>query len=154
MKTFATLHFTARISTRPDALIEARGELDLASVPTFQAAVRDLGVSCHGRVVLDLQRLSFIDAAGLHAVVDLHRECLNSSTALTVLPGSRQVQRVFELTGVDQLVPFSTPISGGSNHASRLARQKPRFDRTQTAFPRQRREQRERDERRGNHGPR
>ena len=63
--TLATKHFVVRTSTRPEARIEVGGEFDLASVPTFQAAVRELDLSC-GSVVLDLGRLSFIDAAGLH----------------------------------------------------------------------------------------
>jgi len=103
--TFATRYFAVRTLTRPEAWIEVRGEFDLASVPTFQAAVRGLGLSCHGRVVLDLRRLSFIDAAGLHAVLDLHDECLRLSTVLTVLRGPRNVQRVFELARVDWLCP-------------------------------------------------
>jgi len=104
--TFATKYLVVRTSTRSEAWIEVAGELDLAGVPTFQAAVRELDLSCRGGVVLDLRRLSFIDAAGLHAVLDLHEECLKLSTILTILRGPRNVQRVFELAGVDQLAPF------------------------------------------------
>lgn len=104
--TFATRYFAVRTSTRPEARIETAGELDLASVPIFQAAVRELDLPSGGHVVLDLRRLSFIDAAGLHAVLDLHAECLDVSAALTILPGPRHVQRVFELAGADWLVPL------------------------------------------------
>jgi anti-sigma B factor antagonist len=104
--TFETRYFVVRTSTRPEAWIEVGGELDLASVPTFQAAVRGLDLACRGRVVLDLRRLSFMDAAGLHAVLDLHEECLEVSAVLTILPGPPNVQRVFELAGVDRLAPF------------------------------------------------
>jgi stage II sporulation protein AA (anti-sigma F factor antagonist) len=102
--TFATRYFVVRTSNGPDARIEAGGELDLASVPTFRAAVRDLDLSCAEHVVLDLAGLSFIDAAGLHAVLDLYEQCLEVSAALTILPGPRNVQRVFELAGADGLV--------------------------------------------------
>lgn len=104
--TFEPTHFAVRTSIGLEALIEVRGELDLASVPAFEAAVLALEVSWRRRVVLDLGRLTFIDGAGLHAVLDLHRECLNASTALAIRPGPRNVQRVFELTGADRLVPF------------------------------------------------
>lgn len=103
--TFWTNHFTVRTATRPEARIDAAGELDLASVPIFEAAVRDLELPSDGHVVLDLRRLSFIDAAGLHAVLDLHEKCLEVAAALTILPGPRHVQRVFELAGADWLVP-------------------------------------------------
>lgn len=113
-QTFATTHFAVRISTQPDALIEVRGEFDLASVPIFQAAVRDLGLACRERVVLDLRRLAFIDAAGLHAVLDLREESLDVATALTILPGPRHVQRVFELAGVEQLIETREECSDDS----------------------------------------
>jgi anti-sigma B factor antagonist len=103
--TFATNYFAVRTSTRPDARIEAAGELDLASVPIFQAAVRHLDLRSGEQVVLDLRRLSFIDAAGLHAVLDLHEECLDVFAALTIVPGPPHVQRVFELAGADWLAP-------------------------------------------------
>jgi anti-anti-sigma factor len=112
--TFATPHFAVQISTHPEALLEVRGELDLASVPIFQAAVRELGLICRERVVLDLRRLAFIDAAGVHAVLDLHEELLDVSAALTILPGPRHVQRVFELAGVAQLIETREECSDDS----------------------------------------
>jgi hypothetical protein len=44
-------------------------------------------------------------------VLDLHEACLNVSTALTILPGPRHVQRVFELARVDQIVFSGTPAA-------------------------------------------
>jgi anti-anti-sigma factor len=126
--TFECSHFTVRISDGSDALIEVAGELDLASVPAFEAAVRSLDLSARRRAVLDLGRLAFIDAAGLHAVLDLHAQCLNVSTALTIMPGPRSVHRVFELAGVDGLLPFRCrsgptgarrPVSDASDARSR-----------------------------------
>jgi anti-sigma B factor antagonist len=106
--TIETRHFAVRISIHPEALIEVTGELDLASVPTFRVAVQDLNPICGERVLLDLSRLAFIDAAGLHAVLDLHEKCLNVSAVLTILAGPRNVQRVFELSGVEQFMAFSS----------------------------------------------
>jgi len=111
--TFECTYFAVRISGGSDALIEVTGELDLASVPAFEAAVRKLDLSCRRRAVLDLGRLVFIDAAGLHSLLDLHAQCHHMSTALTIMPGPRSVQRVFELTGVDGLLPFNGRNTSG-----------------------------------------
>jgi anti-sigma B factor antagonist len=113
--TFATRYFAVRTSSAPQARIEVRGELDLAAVPTFRAAVRDLDLSRGEHVVLDLGRLSFIDAAGLHAVLDLHEECLAACAALAILPGPGNVQRVFELAGADQLLPLGRDERRGND---------------------------------------
>lgn len=111
--TLERTYFAVRTSGGADALIEVTGELDLASVPAFEAAVRQLDLSCRRRAVLDLGRLVFVDAAGLHSLLDLHAECLGASTTLTIMPGPRSVQRVFELTGVDRLLPFTTRSEDG-----------------------------------------
>jgi anti-sigma B factor antagonist len=102
-------HLAVCISTGSCARIAVSGELDLASVPAFQAAVGCLELPCRRRTVLDLSRLAFIDVAGLRAVLDMHAQCLNAASALTIVPGPRNVQRVFELTGADRLLPFEKP---------------------------------------------
>ena len=108
MKTTSeTAYFAVCIWPGPDALIAVSGELDLAAVPVFEAAIQRLDMPSVRRAVLDLRRLAFIDAAGLHAVLDLHAACRNVSTPLTIMPGPRQVQRVFQLIGADGLLPFS-----------------------------------------------
>jgi len=101
--------FDARVSRGPCGVIELDGELDLAGAPILDSAVQDLDLSTVRHAVLDLRRLVFIDAAGLRAVVDLYAECLRVTTALTIIPGPRPVQRVFELTRLDRVLPFSPP---------------------------------------------
>jgi anti-anti-sigma factor len=104
--TFETRYFAVHVSRGPSALIEVRGELDLAAVPTFEAALGNLDLAPGSRTVLDLRRLDFIDAAGLHAVLDLQAACLEVSAVLTIAPGPRHVQRVFALAAVDNLLRF------------------------------------------------
>jgi anti-anti-sigma factor len=100
----------AHVSHGTCGVIALHGELDLAGVPVLAAAARDLGLSARRAAVLDLRQLSFIDAAGLNAVVDLYAECLNVAAVLTIIPGPRNVQRLFELTRLDRLLPFSDPV--------------------------------------------
>jgi anti-anti-sigma factor len=61
------------------------------------------------RLVLDLERLSFIDARGLRGVLRLHATCLTQSVELTIKRGPKGVQRLFELTHTDRLLPFAPP---------------------------------------------
>jgi anti-anti-sigma factor len=109
MKTFEPDCFAVRIAPGPHAVIEVSGELDLAGVPLLKATVRDLDQSAVNDAVLDLRRLAFIDVAGVRAVLDLHAECLSGATALTIIPGPQSVHRLFELTRLDHLLPFSRP---------------------------------------------
>ena len=104
---YESSHFAIDISPGPATAISVRGELDLAGVPAFEAALEHVHFPSVRHATLDLEQLVFIDAAGLRTVLKLHEACLNTSTNLTISPGPRQVQRTFELTGTDRLLPFS-----------------------------------------------
>jgi len=101
------IQFAVDVSPGPDTLITVSGELDIATAPAIEAALRDVDLRSVRRVVLDLEPLDFIDARGLRAVLIVHATCVNASVALVIRPGRRRVQRVFELTGTDRLLPFS-----------------------------------------------
>ena len=80
--------------------------MDLASAPLFQMALDEIDFSSLTRVILDLGELTFIDGVGLRGVLRLRELCLARSVALTIRPGPRAVQRVFELTHAYCLLPF------------------------------------------------
>jgi anti-sigma B factor antagonist len=109
--------FGVHVSHGACGVIEPYGELDLAGVPMLESAVRDLELSTTRDVVLDLRRLGFIDAAGLEAVLDLYAECQDEGARLTIIPGPPNVQRLFELTRLDRLLPFSDPLITRRDHA-------------------------------------
>jgi anti-anti-sigma factor len=78
------------------------GDLDLAAIPVFAAACSDADTGAP--VALDLRGLEFIDSSGLHAIVELHAAI---RTRLAIIPGPPRVHRVFELTGLAALLPFT-----------------------------------------------
>ena len=85
------------------AWVAAAGELDLASARELEQILRD-AVTRARLVVLDLRELAFIDSAGVHVIVDV---CVRAERALcrvVVIQGAPQVQRVFAMTGLDQLL--------------------------------------------------
>jgi anti-anti-sigma factor len=76
------------------------GELDLASAPKLARAVASAIAAGARRVILDLRQLDFIDASGLHVLMQARERSREAGCEFAVVPGPRQVQRVFELTGV------------------------------------------------------
>lgn len=62
------------------------------------------------RIVVDLTELRFIDSIGLRVVICAWNRARQAGHMFSVaLAGSGQVRRVFELTGVDQIVPVAEP---------------------------------------------
>ena len=87
--------------------LEVSGELDLSTSPELgQALKRELD---GGRtVVVDLSRVTFIDSTGLNTLVGALRLCESNGGRLAVSPKlPAQVTRVFEISGLDTVIPIA-----------------------------------------------
>jgi anti-sigma B factor antagonist len=87
-------------------LLALRGELDLASVPGLEAAVSRLCTKGTSAITLDLSRLSFIDSTGLAVIVFTGKLCEKHGYEFELVQGSNSIQRLFELTGLIDVLPF------------------------------------------------
>jgi anti-sigma B factor antagonist len=81
-------------------VVVAVGEIDLATVDELQAGV-DAAAGEAEQVILDLRQVSFIDSAGLRLVVQSSRALAAAGGTFAVVRGPHEVQRVFDLVGLD-----------------------------------------------------
>ena len=86
-------------------VVTPRGELDMATQGELRAALEE--ATAAGAVTLDLGRLLFLDTSGLRLVLETAEHSRRDGFTFAVLPGSPAVQRLFEVAGVVDLVPFS-----------------------------------------------
>jgi anti-anti-sigma factor len=85
------------------------GELDIASAPILHAAIaRISSAGSVGRITVDLSALIFIDSTGLAEIILTSQLCDRDGFELTLIPGPRAVQRLFEQTGLIDALPFSS----------------------------------------------
>ena len=84
------------------------GEVDMVAAPQVDETVRRLCVEGTTRIVLDLREVSFIDSTGLRAMLTADGLCRQHGCELSLIPGSEQVQGLFEMTGVAGLLPFQS----------------------------------------------
>jgi anti-anti-sigma factor len=92
------------------------GELDIASCTELEEELELAEMSSAKLIVLDLRGLDFIDSSGLHAIVDAHR---HAAKRLIVVRGPSQVQRMFELCALDELLTIvDAPPSAGQTDRS------------------------------------
>jgi anti-sigma B factor antagonist len=79
------------------------GELDIASAPVLERAIESARTaSATTVIVVDLTDLAFIDSSGIAALMRANESCAGR---LRVVNGSPAVQRLFELTGVREVLP-------------------------------------------------
>jgi anti-sigma B factor antagonist len=89
---------------RASVYVRPIGELDLATVPTVEAQLTELWSLGFTRIALDLRDVRFLDSTALRLIVDWTAKASADGLAFGVIPGSPQVQRVFELAGVAERV--------------------------------------------------
>ncbi len=89
-----------RRRTGDAVVVVATGEIDLATVDDVDAAIEAARGEAR-RIVLDLRAVSFIDSAGLRLVISQSRALAEEGAEFAVVRGPREVQRVFDLVGLE-----------------------------------------------------
>jgi anti-anti-sigma factor len=88
------------------AILCLDGELDLSTAPELERAlVRTVGEHPR-RVLVDLSRLAFMDSIGLASIIRAEHDTQQAGIEMCLRGGSRQVQRLFELTGTLDRLTF------------------------------------------------
>jgi stage II sporulation protein AA (anti-sigma F factor antagonist) len=80
--------------------IAVRGEVDLASAETLFQRLVVLAHPATGQIALDLTHVTFMDCAGLHAVIAIAGHVHSRGGALRIAATSPEVARLFELSGL------------------------------------------------------
>jgi anti-sigma B factor antagonist len=100
-------HLTIDVTSPPEAqMIALTGEADLLGAPSILAAVKDASAGGPELIVVDLRNLTFIDSSGLQALITGLELCRARGHELRIIRGPENVQRLFELTGMNDILPF------------------------------------------------
>jgi anti-sigma B factor antagonist len=92
-------------------LVTVAGEVDISTVG--QLRERLAGLAAAGRpLVTDLDQVTFIDAAGLGALVGAARRAAAHGTSLRVVCSRAQTRNLLQLTGLDRCLGLSRTPEG------------------------------------------
>jgi anti-sigma B factor antagonist len=87
-------------------VVALAGELDLSSVGDVQRRLD--GLRAQGQpVVLDLDRLSFLDSTGIRLLLRAHEAALREGWSFHVTRGSESVRRVLSAAHVIDRLPYA-----------------------------------------------
>jgi len=81
------------------------GEVDMSNAPSIRLQIAESVTPEHDALIVDLSELSFIDSAGLHALIELGTvlDERRQQLLLCVPPGS-QIRRAIEIVGLPQAI--------------------------------------------------
>jgi anti-sigma B factor antagonist len=88
-------------------VIELSGEVDLYTAPEFKQQLIDAVAGGARHVVVDLTETTFIDSTTLGVLVGGVRRLREKEGDLSLVCSDRNVTKIFEITGLDQVFSIS-----------------------------------------------
>ena len=98
------------IPERDRVRIAVAGELDIATTPRVERAIRELLESGFDHVILDLTDVEFLDSTGLQLILRMQASADAGRYRFQVRPGPPAVQRIFALTGTLDRISFEARL--------------------------------------------
>ncbi|MGH3189404.1 MAG: STAS domain-containing protein [Streptosporangiaceae bacterium] len=101
---------TIRVGRRQGyATVTVAGEIDIATVARLRERLFELAASGQP-LIADLDQVSFIDSAGLAALVGAARRAAAHGASLHVICARPQTRQLFRLTGLDRQIPLARTL--------------------------------------------
>src|ERR1700761_3596366 len=89
------------------------GELDIASVPRLSARIDEFLAASPRHIVIDVSKLTFVDAAGLRALGTLRRQAEQQLVAVRFSGVSAQMRRLMQIVSPVRELPSQRPAAHG-----------------------------------------
>jgi anti-sigma B factor antagonist len=92
-------------------IVAVTGEIDISTVTRLRECLLELAGS-GGTLIVDLNRVTFIDSAGLGALVGAARRAAAHGGSLHAVCARPQTRKLLWLTGVDRRIPLAATVDG------------------------------------------
>jgi anti-sigma B factor antagonist len=87
------------------------GDIDISTVPQLRERLFELAEN-GATLIVDLNRVTFIDSAGLGALVGTARHATAHGGSLHAVCSRPQTRKLLWLTGVDRRIPLAATVDG------------------------------------------
>ena len=82
------------------------GELDIATAPLLDAAIRAAEAGAAASILLDIAGVPFIDSSGLRALISAADRAAADGGRIAITNAGPQAVRLFELSGAARRLPI------------------------------------------------
>lgn len=92
--------------------IEVSGEIDVQTAPVLRDQLFELAAP-ESKLEIDLENVSYMDSTGLGVFVGLYKELRAKGGSLKLYNLSDRLVRLFEITGLKNIIDISAKTEGG-----------------------------------------
>jgi anti-sigma B factor antagonist len=96
-------------------LVTVAWEVDIATVPHLRERLAALAGGGRPLIIVDLDRVAFIDAAGLGVLAGAATRAALRGASLRAVCARHQVRRLFAITGLDRQIPLARTVTEACN---------------------------------------
>jgi anti-anti-sigma factor len=108
-ETFKPPPFAIEVERRTTtAIVAIIGEFDLSTTPQLARSLESLEPG-YEKLIIDLSRCTFFASSGISLLVAQNRRAEHERFELVVIKPPPEVQRMFELVGLDEELTFQDP---------------------------------------------
>jgi anti-sigma B factor antagonist len=97
-------------------VVAAPEEIDITNAQGLREALHRAAGDGSGTLVVDLTRTRFCDSAAIHALVDAHKRARAAGGQVLLAFSGTAVPRIFEITGVDRVIPGFPSVADALAH--------------------------------------
>ena len=97
-------------SERGYVIAAVTGEIDISTVGRLRERLFELAEGGVQSLIVDLDRVTFIDSAGLGALVGTSRRAAERGGSLRAVCTQQQTRKLLWLTGVDRRIPLEASL--------------------------------------------
>lgn len=102
----------------PFEIIEVGGEIDVMTAPRLREAVIDAVNRGRMRLIIDVERVDFLDSTGLGVLVGALKRVRADGGSLDIVCTHERILKIFEITGLDKVFGLHENIAQARGDAS------------------------------------
>ena len=103
------LHLTTLIEGEA-AIVAATGEVDVHAAPQLRGELGDLVRAGHHHLVVDLQRVTFMDSSGIGVLIGALKKTRAHDGSLRVVCANDPILKLLRITGLTRVFPIHATI--------------------------------------------
>lgn len=96
-----------------ETLVVIAGEIDAYTAPKLREELFPLAEGTHQSITISLKDVSYLDSTGLGVFVGLFKQLKKSEGELKLIDLSDRLTRLFEITGLSNVMTISANSEGG-----------------------------------------